>query len=57
MTDITLTPEEHEQARLQFALLLEDWIRMLTHMKQAADAVGIKLDVKIPARLVSNEQL
>ena len=55
--NITLTPEEHEQVKLQFALLLDDWIRMMTHMKQAADAVGIKLDVKIPARFVSNDQL
>jgi len=45
--NITITTEDHEQARLQFALLLEDWIRMLTHMKQAAAAVGISLDVKI----------
>ena len=45
--NITITTGEHEQARLQFALLLEDWIRLLTHMKQAAAAVGISLDVKI----------
>ncbi len=55
--NIALTPEQHEQMKIEFALLLDCWIRMFTHMKQAADKAGISLDVQIPARFGKNDQL